>query len=280
MTGERHSDRTGSQRTGSTRAWAWFAARPIGVALLGLVLFPPEAAAQIVNVQPLVAAEDRDGPSGAIEGSLDWRSGNTELAQGTASLIVRYRAGRHLAFVMGRVEYAEDADDVFLNKDLEHLRYRVTIAPPFEAEVFAQHDRDEFRRLSLRMVTGAGPRLHLLRWEPLDVAVGVAYMLEHEVLGQGPTADSGESIVDHRLSTYATLALDLTDRVTLSHTLYAQPRFDAWSDVRVLSETQLMLGVVRHLAVKVSLSLAVDSQPPELVKEADAVRKVSLQLSY
>jgi len=264
-----------SERTVARDRWKAGAA----VALC-LALFPRAAAAQIVNVQPLVAAEDRDGPSGAIEGSLDWRSGNTELAQGTASLLLRYRSGRHLAFVLGKVEYAENADDVFIDKDLEHIRYRVTVLPPLEAEVFAQHDRDEFRRLSLRMITGAGPRFHFLRWEPLDAAVGVAYMLEHERLAESDTADSGQSITDHRLSTYGTLALDLTDRVTLSHTLYFQPRIDDWTDVRVLSETELMLGVVKHLAVKVSLTLTVDSAPPELVKEADAVRKLSLQLSY
>jgi hypothetical protein len=247
---------------------------------LGSALFPREAMAQIVNVQPLVAAEDREGPSGALEGSLDWRSGNTELALGTASLVARYRAGRHLAFVLGRVEYGENANDVFLDKDLEHLRYRVVVAGPLEGEVFGQHDRDEFRRLSLRMVTGAGPRLHFLRWEPLDAAVGVAYMLEHEVLGDASTTDSGEATTVHRLSTYATLALDLADRVALSHTFYVQPRFDAWSDVRVLSETELLLGVVKHVSVKVSLSMAIDAQPPQRVEEVDAVRKVSLQLSY
>ncbi len=63
-----------------------------------------------------------------------------------------------------------------------------------------QHDRDEFRRLSWRVVSGMGFRFFVVATEPFDLALGVAYMQELERLDNGPYHDSGEQQLAHRLS--------------------------------------------------------------------------------
>jgi hypothetical protein len=251
------------------------------LALGGLLAFSGAAQAQIVNVQPLVAKVDREGPSGDLDASADWRSGNTDLLLLSGSVSGRYRAGRHLAFAFARGEYGVADGDRFASSHLEHLRYRVGLVEPLELEAFAQHDRDEFRRLSLRVVGGAGPRLHFMRWAPMDAAIGAAYLLEYEELDPtGDEPDAGETQLNHRLSLYLTMAIRFSDWLRLGYTLYVQPRFDDFEDVRVLSETELLISANKHLSFKLSLGVAADTEPPIGVRLVDAKRKASIQVSF
>ena len=249
-------------------------------ALLLVLTTSRVAAGQIVNIQPLVAKDDRVGLSGAMEASADWRSGNTDLLLLSGSLVGRYRQSRHLVFLLARGEYGVEKGDRFVSTDLEHLRYRVGITPPLELEVFAQHDRDEFRRLALRTLGGAGPRLHFLNWAAMDAALGAAYLVEYEELRAGDESDAGETQLNHRISSYLTLAIRLNDWLRLGHTFYVQPRVDGFEDVRVLSETEFLITVTKHFSFKLALSTALDSQPPVGVQAVDAKRKGSIQLTF
>ena len=103
------------------------------------------ASAQIVNVQPLLAGDAGEGPSGAVEASGDWRGGNTDLLLVAGSVIGQYKGERHVVFLLARGEYGENAGERFVGKHLEHLRYRFSLIGPLQLEAFAQHDADEFR---------------------------------------------------------------------------------------------------------------------------------------
>ncbi|WP_437314607.1 DUF481 domain-containing protein [Sorangium sp. So ce385] len=250
-------------------------------AVLSIALLSSGAGAQIVNVQPVIAANgDKNGLAVAVEGSADVRTGNTRLVALAGGVIAGYRAGRHQVFAMARAEFSEEAGDPIVNKDLEHLRYRLTIAGPLEAEAFVQHDRDDFRRLALRALLGAGPRLRVTPFEGFEAAVGAALMLEHEQLAAGPEPDAGEQVTDARLSTYLLLATSVTPHLKLGNTFYLQPRLDRGGDVRVLSETSLLATATKHLSIKMALSSAYDAAPPEGVVPLDATLKSALQVTF
>jgi Protein of unknown function, DUF481 len=239
------------------------------------------AGAQIVNVQPLIAAkEPDDGLSLVAEGSADLRNGNTRLTVLSGNAIAELRSGRHLGFVLVRGDFGARAGEPFLNKDLEHARYRITLTGPLEAEAFAQHDRDDFRRLALRALLGAGPRLRLRPFDGFDASAGAALMLEHERLGLGPEPDAGQQVLVGRLSTYLFLATTITPQLRLGNTIYLQPRLDRSGDVRVLGETSLLATATEHVSVKMSLTSAFDSEPPVGVVPLDSTLKGALQLSF
>lgn len=246
-------------------------------------LCPASASAQIVNVQPLIGGpsdQAKEGPSLAFEGSADLRRGNTNLVTLSGSAIGLYRSGRHLAFLLARGDYGENNDQKFMSKDLEHARYRVDIVGPLAGEVFVQHDRDDFRRLALRAIAGAGPRVHFAWWGLLTATFGAAYMLEHEVLGGGDFRDAGEGVWAHRLSSYAILGTIVGERLSLAVTMYAQPRLDNARDIRVLCETSLLSKATKYLSLKLSLTSAYDSEPPSQVAPLDSTLKGALQASF
>jgi hypothetical protein len=249
---------------------------------LALSFASARSAAQIVNVQPLISAETekKEGPSLVIDGSADIRRGNTSLFSVSGSAIGQYRSGRHLVFLLARGDFAQSGDAPIANKDLEHLRYRLGLIGPLLAEVFVQHDRDAFRRLSLRAIGGVGPRARIAWFSTFDAAVGVAYMFEHERLAEGDYRDSGATMVNHRLSSYFVISTRIPPNLELGLTAYLQPRLDSFRDVRVLSESSALARATKHLSLKLTLTSAFDSLPPAGVVPLDTTFKGSIQASF
>jgi hypothetical protein len=219
-------------------------------ALFAFSVTTRNAAAQIVNVQPLVQDEGKQGPSGNFDGSFNAQSGNTEVFSITGQLAARYRYGRNLAFVLASATYGTAEHVVNTNKDLEHLRWRFEWKEPLEVELFAQHERDEFRRLGLRLLTGAGPRLHLSKWKPMDLAIGTDYMIEYDQLQEDALPQAGAHEVDQRWSSYFSVAYSFGDPMKIGYTFYVQPRFDKFADYRILSDLAFVSTMTKHWSVK------------------------------
>ncbi|AKT42828.1 uncharacterized protein CMC5_070560 [Chondromyces crocatus] len=239
------------------------------------------AAAQIVNVQPLIGGDvEKQGLSVTFEGSADMRRGNTNITSLSGSAVGQYRTGRHLFFLLLRGDFGENADVTFLNKDLEHFRYRVDLPGPFSWEAFVQHDRDAFRRLSLRALFGTGPRIHIVRWTKFEAALGMAYMLENEELALGNFPDSGLVVLAQRLSTYCVLSTRLSDNLQVAATIYLQPRLDWIYDVRVLHESSILAKATKHFSLKLTMTSAFDAEPPAGVAPLDTTVRGSFLATF
>ena len=253
----------------------------LALAALALAaLAPRPAAAQILNVQPLVAEEAEEGLSGTGEASIDWRTGSTDLLLVAGKVLGRWRRGDDLVLLVGSVELGRSADAEILDRSLVHLRYRRTLARRVAGEAFVQHDRDDFRRLSLRALAGAGPRVELVDRARVDVAVAAAYMLEVERYSEGMFADSGDHARAHRLSTYAVVAVALAERLKLGETIYVQPALTDPADVKLLSESELLVTVSARLGFKTTFRLAYDSRPPETVSRHETALKSAIQVTF
>ena len=249
------------------------------IAAVVVLLVAGAARAQIFNVQPLLDKQNASGFSGAVEGSVDWRTGNTSLTTLSGSAHAQWHRDPHLVFITVHGEFGVNAGKEVLSNDLEHLRYRLRVSRLFEAEAFVQHDADAFRRLAVRAITGGGLRLRLVDGRRVTFAVAAAYMLEYERLATGMYADSGQRTLDHRLSTYAIVAVTAR-HILLAHTVYAQPRFDDFNDVRMLGDSSLSLLVSKHLSVRFSTTLMLDTRPPEGVLPIDTEVKSTLVGSF
>lgn len=254
--------------------------KPLATALLlATLLFPSLAQAQILNVQPLLDKQTRDGFSGALEGAVDWKEGNTNLLALTGNGVVQYRKLRHLVFIELHGEYGVQGPTELVSKDLEHLRYRYRTSRAFDIEAFVQHDADAFRRLAVRAVTGVGARLRLVEGKHVTFALAAAYMLDYERLAAGLYADSNAQSLAHRLSSYAIVAITY-GAVMVAHTVYAQPRFDDFYDVRMLSDSSLSLAVTKHLSVRFGVTMYLDTRPPAGVRPIDSEIKSALAVTF
>ena len=147
-------------------------------------------------------------------------------------------------------------------------------------ETFAQGDYDRSRRLTLRALIGVGPRFLLFRTSAWEAALGTAYMFEHEELDLPAAAIHPAETDAHRWSSYVTVQGRAGDRLATVVTVYAQPRLDAFADVRMLGDARLAVQLVGALALQVSGFLRWDGRPPDGTDELDMTLKTGVGIEW
>jgi hypothetical protein len=250
--------------------------------VLAMVAAPALAHAQIVNVQGALArAPEQDGIGGQVEAKVNWREGNNPLFDigGAGTLLVRQ--DRFLGLALARGEYGTARGLTLTRKSFEHLRARVEIDGRWRWEAFAQHEYDQFRRLSLRALAGTGPALQIVARPGATVLAGAAYIIELERLDRRMgTRDAGRRTIAHRASLYVTGHEELSAGVSIVETVYVQPRLDEPSDLRVLGELAALTKLSARVALKNSFTIAYDDTPPDGVKRYDTQLELAVIVTF
>ncbi len=260
--------------------------RPLGTwagRVLGvwLALVSGAAAAQIVNVQALFdEATAPMGLSGAVDVSLDWRTGSTQLISTRAVLSGQWRTEKHTVLLVARGEYGFAQDELLISRFLEHLRYRYRLTSTLSVEAFAQHELDAFRRLRARALVGVGPRFTVFSEEAASLVFGAAMMGEYEQLRLDDAIDAGQERLDPRLSSYVLGRLKLAENMSLVETFYAQPRLTRFADVRLLNETLLVITPNKRFTFNLGFTVTFDAEPPATVSRMDTLLRTSLGVKF
>ena len=137
------------------------------------------------------------------------------------------------------------------------------------------------------MIAGIGPRIRLLSGEHGAVVFGTAAMVEEERLnGELVAASEDVQRVNARSSSYLSGTWKPDDGISWTTTVYAQPRFDQFSDYRLLAETGLSLRISKRFAFTLDVRYKLDSEPPETpdgaadVLDTDVTVKNGLRVSW
>lgn len=252
---------------------------PLFLCAAALALAPP-AHAQIVDVQGRFAGEPAPGLSGAAESSVDWRTGSNDYLALRAAFTIKWLRERHLWLTLVQGELGVSGGERTLGRMLEHLRYRYAWTDRLSTEVFLQHELNPFRRLLLRGLVGAGPRLKVVRGEQFTAALGLALMVEHERLRNDEFRDAGEIRTDLRISTYALARIQILERMILSETIYVQPRVNRPADFRILNETSLTVTATERIGLTLSFLLYLDREPPLGVSPLDTQLRSGISVAF
>lgn len=248
--------------------------------LLAVLLAAPLARAQISNMQSLFPRDAPEGLSGGVELSGDWRTGSVELLVARGLLLGQWRSGPHTLMAAVRGEYGFAGERRIISRVLEHVRYRHQLTSWLSAEALAQHEYDEFRRLQLRAITGAGVRFAPWDTEKVALFLGVTPLLEHERLSVDETLDSGLRRTVLRLSSYLLAQVELMENVSLVQSFYIQPRLDWLSNLRILNETQLAVRPNARLTFNIGFTLAYDSDAPINVPAMDTQLRTAVGVKF
>jgi hypothetical protein len=240
----------------------------------------PGAAAQ-VNVEGLRKALTTPGIHGNLSGSLTTYGGNTMGTALGGVALVGYRAERQLCYLNLNANYSNLGGEVQVANAFAHFRYNYALAPWVAMEVFTQGESDRFRRLRLRTLVGTGPRFTVIEGESGALFYGVSYMFEHTTLAES-VADSPVRPSDvHRMNNYAALLIVLEPgRAALGNTIYYQPRFDDFRDVRLLDVLSLDVTITGRLSASLQATLRYESPVPESLKRADLMVKNMLGVTF
>ena len=248
------------------------------ISFLLLFSFSSIAFGQIVNV--LASAEDREnGFWGEFSLPIEWQTGNTNLTKIGFELDSVWLHQNRLVLLLIDENYGSRENERYLSKGFEHLRYRQTLSELLAVESFVQHGFNEFQRIKMRALLGAGMRFTLSQWETGNLVYGTAYMFEYEIVDSGDSEDAGDHLRSSRWSNYLQFAHTIKENLTFSETVFFQPVITNPDDFRLLNQTAFRVAS-EGIFMELSLQLTYDTRVPEDVYSTQTILKSSLGYAF
>lgn len=239
--------------------------------------------APVINAQIVDTLKEvkglKEGVNGSLKLGIEHHSGDSEWTLVSANAKLTWRLKNQLFLLISHGKYAEQSQKEFTKNHFEHARYRVTLTPNWHFEAFFQNASNPFKRLEQRILVGCGPRFETIPYQNLFIAVGIGAMFESEHL----TATEKNTATEQRnlrATNYIDLKFTFNDIVTLSNTLFYQPRFDQFDDYRLSTAAAMVIKASERIAFPITYSLTKDSTPPEGVKAVDSALITSVKLSF
>ncbi len=221
--------------------------------------------AQIVNIEDKRKPLDSLGWFGQLDlnGSLT-RNNNTVLTAGGSLRLDRLGKKGNVLF-LGDYRLVQVSGKNAVNAGFGHFRYGYEPKDRWRWESFTQLQYNEQLRLNLRFLIGTGLRRRLYKRANSRAYLGVLYMYEYDEL-----TDSNIRYKDHRLSSYLTLNIKLTDHLSLANTTYYQPRLPEFNLTRISTVTNVAVSVTDRLRFTTNFSLTHDARVSRDLPEVPA----------
>ncbi|MDH3197090.1 MAG: DUF481 domain-containing protein [Candidatus Krumholzibacteria bacterium] len=223
----------------------------------------PPAQAQIVNT--LRAFSDTPGWAAAVEGFLAVSSGNSEYFEIDVDAAVQYQSERHRVRALGEHSRREVEGTDIARNTLAHLRHNYQLGSRVSTIVFAQVQRNPFRRVERRTLFGGGLRFDVFARESFETAVGATVIREAEEL----TGGDGGAVIHARMSYFASIIGQPRDGVQIDMVAFYQPLADDYADARAYAAASLRVDIVGGLYFVAAYDLVHDANPPAGVDPTD-----------
>jgi Protein of unknown function, DUF481 len=232
-----------------------------------------------VNIEKYNNLNDDFGIKGSISLYASVRTGNTDIQEFGLDGRVKFKGKQFYSFLIGQGEYGWNKGEEYSNNALLHFRYLRELNKIFKPEFFAQINYNKSRLLLFRSLAGVGLRFDLISDSLNQLTFGSAYMYEFENLDLVQSSKQTEKTYHHRWSNYLSFSSSITSNTRLAIVVYAQPRFDNFNDLRILSENHLSVGLTDKLSLSLNFSLRYDSKPPEGIKDLDTNTKLGFTIN-
>lgn len=240
-------------------------------------LLPAQDAGAIVNIENLRIGMPEQGFDGNIELALSENTGTLDRSETTVGARLAWQYDRHTDFVVSSYAHAAVADLTRSDKSFLHLGHITRQTPFYALEGYVQAERDEFTRLSLRRLIGAGTRLTLIeRPDRVETVLGLGGMYVAETLIAQAGTNDRDSEQQWRANSYLVLKYRLGEGMMLVNSTYYQPALRGTGDYRALDTLALQIRIDDHFAIQLGVNAVHDSRPPETVDKTDVSYRVGI----
>jgi hypothetical protein len=168
---------------------------------------------------------------------FDYSNNNGDyLSQITTNIAAQLKSKdlKRIYMMIANYNFERSKNQDFQNSWFLHLRYNQKISNLFRFEAFVQDQNNELLTINRRQLIGAGIRLKLISKASVKAYFGNAYMYENEQI-----ASSGQELYNQRNSSYVSMSLFFPkSKVSLTETLYFQPKYSDLSNFRVFQQLQ------------------------------------------
>ncbi|MEX2572327.1 MAG: DUF481 domain-containing protein [Gemmatimonadota bacterium] len=256
----------------------------------------PSAKTFLLLVLSLVAASDtaaqedsEDRWNIAAELSLTDQSGNRALRLLTGGVNLSHLQREDFRFDAAiQSRYGRSEDELVTLS--HHASLGFDLRPTSSWSPFASVDaeRDEFKRLDVRVSTGAGAKYTPRRTENDDeTSISLALLHSYERIspprpeeGEPPVIANAESSHNARWSLRARTSHQIREGITLRHTTFYQPLWDDVANYLLRSDTGMKILLTERLALSVDYQLKRDARPPPGVEPDDRLFKTGLIIDF
>ena len=212
--------------------------------------------AQILNIEQERIKTDTTGWAGSGKLSFQYTNNDEELLTGGAYMHIQYKTKRSLYLSLTEYNLSKTTGSDFVNAGAQHFRYNYKINNWAVGEIFTQLQFNKVLKVKSRWLIGAGPRLKIVSSKTFNMFLATLYMFEHEEL-----FDTILITNNHRLGSYIAFNLKFRDNLSLINTSYFQPLINDFSDFRILTQTDLKIGITKHFAFLLSYIYTFDKVP-------------------
>lgn len=229
-----------------------------------LLLFSFNAKSQIVNIEKQrVNRPDSIHWTGHVNLGFNLVENNKTIITVNGDMRHDFSKKRHLFLSMSKYNLGKVDDEDFLNDGFQHFRYNYEINKWLVWEAFTQIQYNERINLKMRWLLGSGPRFKILNQDRYQLFFGTLYMYEYDNEVQGEEEE--ETIIhrDNRISSYLSLSLQPLENLQFNSTSYYQPVLSDLSDLRLSSESNLLIKITKHLRFSSTFSIVYDSRTPD-----------------
>ncbi|MAP55293.1 DUF481 domain-containing protein [Altibacter sp.] len=231
--------------------------RPLFYRFIFIFLISYSVSAQIVNVESLRKVTDTSGWSGAASVNFALKRNVNDFLTLSNNIHVQYKMNKHLVLFKNDIEFQKIEGARLENSGISHIRYNYRFHPRIAWEVFIQGQYNKVSLIDFRGLVGTGPRFKLSNLENYKFYLGTLAMYEYEEISDGVTPIQRTL----RGSIYLSFSLYPTERISLVSTTYYQPRFSAFNDYRISSQSSLLIDLFKNFAFKTSYTFTYDAFP-------------------
>ncbi len=238
-------------------------------------------ASAIVDIEDLRVEKPEPGFSGRLALAADGQSGNTDKSAISFGTRLQWYHEPATDFIVVNYDVAETDGVKDTDRSFLHARHIQDFSERHAWEAFGQVQKDKFTRLSSRELLGGGLRFGFLRGnENLSLIAGAGAFVERERLEEAAgTTDAGSGTLA-RWNTYLVVKYRINDNVRVASTTYFQPATSDFQDYRALEQAALLVKLTGSLDLKLSLNVARDNRPPQLVKKTDTTYRTGIEYRF
>ena len=240
---------------------------------ISLLLLPLSCLAQVVNIES-DRGSDKQGLHGSSELGLSLQRGNVQVFQAQLGTRADHISGLHHNLFIGSIAYGEEDGKPFQNESYVHLRWTAMWwrNQSIGTELFTQVQKDEFKLLQVRQLTGGGLRFTFFEDH---MAIGIGGMSDYEEV-EGVS----KGRLDLRGTSYLRLGTEWKKRVKGQIIGYYQPLFTNLSDYRILATGSFEFKIDKVFSLVNELNYAYDTRPPEQVIKEDTQIRVKFKVKW
>lgn len=213
--------------------------------------------------------------------SLTDSSGNQDLTVWTTGLSVRHLRTEifELEIKLQARSGSSNGDQVVENYQGE-MNFDFTPGHRWSPFVFTTAEHDPFKRLNVRINSGAGAKYRLYQAGSRgEAALSVAVLHSYEALGAAePATPAPDPTQSARWDVKLNGKQELREGVSVSHSTQFQPTHGEFDDYLLNVQTGLKVLVNSHMAVSVSHEYRRDSTPAPTVEPDDRLIKAGIIL--